>query len=74
MIFKENQIFKKSIFHVFFIEENTVNPKIWKDSFQFYLFIEFIITLILCLMFMALMRNKPKYPPSKSQKKRKFCH
>ena len=60
------------IFHVFFIEENTVNPKIWKDSFQFYLFMEFIITLILCLMFMALMRNKPKYPPSKSQKKKKI--
>ena len=60
------------IFHVFFIEENTVNPKIWKDSFQFYLIIEFIITFILCLLFMVLMRNKPKFPPSYSQQNYKI--
>jgi sugar phosphate permease len=60
------------IFHVFFIEENTVNPKIWKDSFQFYLIMEFIITFFSCLLFMTLMRNKPKFPPSYSQQNYKI--
>jgi len=60
------------IFHVFFIEENTVNPKIWKDSFQYYLIFEFIITVIFCLLFIGCMRNKPKFPPSASQNNNKI--
>ena len=55
------------IIHDFIIEENTVNPKIWRESFEFYLLIEFIITIILCTIFICLMRNKPKNPPSISQ-------
>ena len=55
------------IIHDFIIEENTVNPKIWKDSFEFYLLIEFIITIFLCSIFICLMRNKPEHPPSMSQ-------
>ena len=31
------------ILHIFFIEENTVNPKIWKDCFKYYLIIESIL-------------------------------
>ena len=31
------------IIHDFIIEENIVNPKIWRESFEFYLLIEFII-------------------------------
>lgn len=55
------------LIHSFIIEENIVNPKIWRESFEFYLLIEFIITIILCLTFIFLMRNKPKNPPSKSK-------
>jgi len=55
------------IIHDFIIEENIVNPKIWRESFEFYLLIEFIITIILCIFFICLMRNKPKNPPSISQ-------
>ena len=55
------------IIHDFIIEENTVNPKIWRESFEFYLLIEFIITIILCTIFICFMRNKPKNPPSISQ-------
>ena len=51
------------LIHSFIIEENIVNPKIWRESFEFYLLIEFIITIILCLTFIFLMRNKPKNPP-----------
>jgi len=55
------------IIHDFIIDENIVNPKIWRESFEFYLLIEFIITIILCIFFICLMRNKPKNPPSISQ-------
>ncbi len=55
------------LIHNFVIEENIVNPKMFKDSFEFYIIIEFIITAIFCLIFIFLMKNKPKNPPSLSQ-------
>ena len=55
------------LIHDFVIEENTVNPKIFKQAFESYLLIEFIITTILCLIFIFLMKNKPNIPPSLSQ-------
>ena len=55
------------LIHDFVIEENTVNPKIFKEAFESYLLIEFIITCIFCLIFIFFIRNKPKIPPSKSQ-------
>ena len=50
--------------HIFIIHENTVNPKMWRDSFEKYLLIEFIITLICGILFLIFMRNKPKDSPS----------
>ena len=56
------------LIHSFVIEDNTVNPKIFKEAFKSYLLIEFIITTIFCLLFIFLIKNKPKIPPSISQK------
>ena len=55
------------LIHSFIIEENIVNPKMFRDSFELYLLIEFIISTIFCLIFIFLMKNKPEYPPSLSQ-------
>ena len=55
------------LIHGFVIEENTINPKMFKDGFELYLLIEFIITTIFCLFFIFLMKNKPNNPPSISQ-------
>ena len=57
------------LIHDFVIEENIVNPKMFRDSFEVYLLIEFIITTSFCLIFIFLMRNRPKNPPSISQDK-----
>jgi Na+/melibiose symporter-like transporter len=46
--------------HIFIIHENTVNPKMWRDSFEKYLLIEFIISLISGIIFLIFMRSKPK--------------
>jgi FLVCR family feline leukemia virus subgroup C receptor-related protein len=50
--------------HIFIIHENTVNPKMWRDSFEKYLLIEFIVTLISGIIFLIFMRSKPKGAPS----------
>ena len=55
------------LIHSFVIEENVVNPKIFKESFESYLLVEFIITIVFCLLFIFFFRNKPKIPPSISQ-------
>ena len=55
------------LIHGFVIEENIVNPRMFRDAFEQYLLVEFIITTILCLIFIFLMKNKPKYPPSLSK-------
>ena len=55
------------IVHTFIMEENIVNPKIFKDGFRMYLIVEAIITIVSGLVFIILMREKPKIPPSKSQ-------
>ena len=57
------------LLHSFSIEDNIVNPKMFRDSFEDYLLLEFIITTVLCVIFIFLMRNKPKYPPSISKEK-----
>jgi FLVCR family feline leukemia virus subgroup C receptor-related protein len=55
------------LIHGFVIEENTVNPIMWRNSFKIYLLIEFFITLFCGIIFIVFMRNKPKNPPSLSQ-------
>jgi len=67
------------IVHTFIMEENTVNPKIYKNDFKSYLIVEAVITIISGLIFIFFMREKPKNPPSYSQikafddKKESFC-
>ena len=58
------------IVHTFVMEEDTVNPKTFKDDFVSYLIVEAVITIIFCVIFIVFMREKPKNPPSNSQKKR----
>ena len=58
------------IVHTFVMEEDTVNPKAFKDDFVSYLIVEAVITIIFCVIFIVFMREKPKNPPSNSQKKR----
>ena len=53
--------------HSFVIEDNIVNPKMFRDAFADYLLLEFYITTVLCVVFIFLMRNKPKNPPSISK-------
>ena len=55
------------LIHDFVIEENTVNPKMWRDSFEKYIIVEFIITLFCGFLFIFFMKNKPQNPPSRSQ-------
>lgn len=58
------------IAHTFIMEENTVNPKIYKNDFINYLIVEASITTIFGLSFIFLMKEKPKNPPSNSQRSR----
>ena len=55
------------IVHTFVIEENIEDPKTFKDDFKSYLTLEFIISIVFCVIFIIFMREKPKYPPSNSQ-------
>ena len=55
------------IVHTFVIEEDTEDPKIFKDDFESYLKLELIITIVCCVVFVIFMREKPKNPPSNSQ-------
>ena len=55
------------LIHTFVIVENTVNPKMWKASFEEFLLVEFITTLALGIIFLIFMRNKPKGSPRLSQ-------
>lgn len=43
------------------------DDKVTRNDFQWYLMIEFFITVILCLPTLIFMRTKPKIPPSNSQ-------
>ena len=55
------------LIHTFVMEENIVNPKMFKNGFESYLLIEAFITLFCGIIFMVSMKNKPKHPPSISQ-------
>ena len=55
------------IVHTFVIEEDTEDPKKFKDDFESYLKLELIITIVCCVVFVIFMREKPKNPPSNSQ-------
>jgi len=55
------------IVHTFVMEENTINPKMFKNEFRNYLILEALITIIAGLLFIIFMREKPKNPPSNSQ-------
>ena len=55
------------LIHTFIIEENTVNPKIFKQDFRNYIIVEAIISVIFGLAFIFLIKEKPERPPSKSQ-------
>ena len=55
------------IVHTFVIDEDTEDPKIFKDDFKSYLQLEFIISIVCCVIFIIFMREKPKNPPSNSQ-------
>jgi len=56
------------IIHTFNIDENTVNPKIFKRDFRTYIIIEAGITFIAGLLFIIFIREKPEHPPSLSKK------
>ena len=58
------------IVHTFVIDENTEDSKIFKDDFKSYLQLEFIISIVSCVIFIIFMREKPKNPPSNSQIKK----
>ena len=60
------------IVHTFIMEENTVNPKIFKKDFQSYLIVEAIITFCSGAIFIIFMKEKPKNPPSNSQINRDY--
>ena len=55
------------IVHTFVIDEDIKDPKIFKDDFKSYLQLEFIISIVCCVIFIIFMREKPKNPPSNSQ-------
>lgn len=59
------------IFHIFIIDENVVNPKIFKKQFRIYLIVEAVITITCSVIFCVFMREKPKKPPSLSEKNKK---
>ena len=56
------------IIHTFNIDENTVNPKIFKRDFRTYIIVEAGITFIAGLLFIIFIREKPEHPPSLSKK------
>ena len=58
------------IVHTFVIDEDTEDSKIFKDDFKSYLQLEFIISIVCCVIFIIFMREKPKNPPSNSQIKK----
>ena len=55
------------LIHTFVMEENIVNPKMFKNGFEKYLLVEAFISTLCGGLFIALMKNKPKHPPSISQ-------
>lgn len=50
-------------------EGEPVEKPLNKDRFFMYMLIEFFIALVLCLPMIILMRDKPKHPPSRSQRR-----
>ena len=58
------------LIHTFVMEENIVNPKMFKNDFQTYLLVEAFITTLFGACFIVLMRKKPKHPPSISQEEK----
>ena len=66
------------VIHTFVMEENTVNPRIFKSDFRTYVIIEAGISLGIGLGFIIFFKEKPEKPPSKSQEnkdinKKPFC-
>ena len=66
------------VIHTFVMEENTVNPRIFKRDFRTYVIIEACISFGIGLGFIIFFKEKPEKPPSKSQEnkdinKKPFC-
>ena len=59
------------LIHTFVIEQNTVNPKIFKRDFRNYILVEFGISFIFGLAFIILIRDRPEKSPSRSQENQK---
>ena len=55
------------VIHTFVMEENTVNPRIFKRDFRTYVIIEACISFGIGLGFIIFFKEKPEKPPSKSQ-------
>ena len=55
------------LIHSFVMEENIVNPIMFKKYFEKYLLVELIITGVCGILFVIFMKNKPKTPPSISK-------
>ena len=55
------------VIHTFVLEENTVNPKIFKRDFRTYIIIEAAISVAFGLLFIFFIKEKPEKPPSLSQ-------
>ena len=60
------------LIHTFIMEENTVNPKIFKRDFRTYIIVEAAISVIIGLVFIFLIKEKPERPPSKSQENQNY--
>ena len=66
------------VIHTFVMEENTVNPRIFKRDFRTYVIIEACISFGIGLGFIIFFKEKPEKPPSKSQEnkdmgEKSFC-
>ena len=55
------------VIHTFVIEENIVNPKIFKREFRIYMIVEAVISITFGLLFIFFIKEKPEKPPSISQ-------
>ena len=60
------------VIHTFVMEENTVNPRIFKRDFRTYVIIEACISFGIGLGFFIFFKEKPEKPPSKSQENKDY--
>ena len=62
------------VIHTFVMEENTVNPRIFKRDFRTYVIIEAGISFGIGLGFFIFFKEKPEKPPSKSQENKDIIY